>query len=66
MQATWGRVVPSGKAPLQPCRSHSRVLITIHKYSEDRRVRFLPGQEGSEQTRKGKKTGVNAVMLGVM
>ena len=38
----------------------------IHKYSEDRRVRFLPGREGSEQTRKGKKTGVNAVMLGVM
>ena len=37
----------------------------IHEYSEDRRVSFLPGWEGSEQTLKGKKTGANAVMLAV-
>lgn len=65
VQAAWGR---GGTIREGASAALSVTLLGvdyIHKYSEDRRVGFLPGREGSEQTRKGKKTGVNAVMLAV-
>lgn len=53
MQATWGWVVPSGKASAALLVTFPGVDCT-HKYSEDKESQFLPGREGVNK-QKGRR-----------